>query len=266
LLRGLKAVLGDVGLLSYLVSITQRVNEIQRVLKPTGSFYLHCDPTASHYIKLVLDGVFCARGGDFKNEISWKRTSSHNDSKRWMQVQDTIFFYTVGKSFTWNPTYVDHNPKHVHKFYRFYDERGRYRHHEIIRTASMGQRPNLAYEYKGYTPQWGWRMVREKLEKLDQEGRIEWGKSGRPYLKRYLEEQEGTAISTMITDIVPLSGKASERLDYPTQKPEALLERIMNASSNEGDTILDAYCGCGTTVAVAQRLRRNWIGIDITYQ
>lgn len=266
LMKGLKAVLGEGGLLAYLISMAQRVNEIQRVLKPTGSFYLHCDPTASHYLKLVLDSVFCARGGDYLNEIIWKRTSSHNDSKRWMQVQDTIFFYSAGNKFTWNPTHIAHNPEYVDKFYRFHDERGRYRQHEIIRTASMGPRPNLAFEYKGYTPQWGWRMVREKIEKLDQEGRIEWGKSGRPYLKRYLDEQEGTPISTVITDIPPLSALAAERLGYPTQKPEALLERIIQASSNEGDTVLDAYCGCGTTVAVAQRLRRKWIGIDITYQ
>jgi len=231
-------------------------------MKPEASIYLHCDSTASHYLKLLMDAVFSPQ--NFKNEIIWQRTSSHNDSKKWAQVSDTILFY-AGQGFTWNPTYLAHNPRYVEDFYRFNDERGQYRLHEIIRTASMGPRPNLTYEYKGYTPEWGWRMIKPKVEALDRENRITWSSTGRPYLKRYLSEQEGTPISSIITDIPPLSHAAAERLGYPTQKPEALLKRIISASSNPDDVVLDPFCGCGTTIAAAQALGRPWIGIDITH-
>src|SRR5690606_12005496 len=141
-----------------------------------------CDPTASHYLKLVLDSIFGPQC--FRNEIIWKRTSSHNDSKKWAHIHDTIFFY-AGDGFTWNPVFVKHGEDYLRKFYRYEDEKGRYRLHEIIRTASMGPRPNLAYEYKGYTPEWGWRMEKAKLKKLDAEGRLVWSDSGRPYRKQY---------------------------------------------------------------------------------
>ncbi|HEY0006386.1 MAG TPA: DNA methyltransferase [Pyrinomonadaceae bacterium] len=245
----------------YLVVMTLRLVELHRVLKRTGSFYLHCDSTMSHYLKTICDAIFGEK--NFRNEIIWKRTSSHNDSRKWAHIQDTILFY-AGKGFTWNPIYLEHDPVYVKNFYRFSDNRGRYRLHEIIRTASMGPRPNLAYEYKGYTPEWGWRMVREKVEALDKDGRLEWSGTGRPYLKRYLHEQEGTPASTIWLDIPPLSAAAAERLGYPTQKPKALLERIIQASSNEGDVVLDAFCGCGTTIDAAEGLHRRWIGIDIS--
>jgi len=254
--------LGDTDMLAYLAMMAPRLVELRRVLKPAGSIYLHCDSTASHYLKMLMDAVFGP--ANFRNEIIWQRTSSHNDSRKWAQVSDTLLFY-AGNGFTWNASYLAHDPEYLEKFYRFNDERGRYRLHEIIRTASMGPRPNLAYEYKGYTPEWGWRMIRPKVEALDREGRLTWSSSGRPYLKRYLSEQEGTPISSIVTDIPPLSHAASERLGYPTQKPEALLERIITASSNEGDVVLDPFCGCGTTIAAAHKLKRNWIGIDITH-
>jgi DNA modification methylase len=266
LILGLEKVLGKGSFLAYLVSMTQRIAEIHRVLKKTGSFYLHCDPTASHYLKLVCDGIFCSRGGEFKNEIVWQRTSSHNDSKKWSAVNDIIFFYTKSNKSMWNPTFINYSKKYLDNFYKYEDERGKYRLDHIIRSASMGMRPNLSYEYNNYVPKYGWRMIKEKLEKIDQENRLYWSSSGRPYLKRYLSEQKGVPINTNITDIHPLSAQSKERLGYPTQKPEGLLERIINASSNEGDVILDAYCGCGTTVAVAEKLNRQWIGIDITYQ
>ena len=266
LILGLKEFLGEGSLLAYLISMTLRIVEIHRVLKRSGSFYLHCDSSASHYLKIILDSIFCSQGGDFVNEIIWQRTSSHNDSKKWGNVHDVILFYSKSQSFLWNYTYTDHEQKYVDNFYKYEDERGMYRLDHIIRSASMGARPNLSYEYKGYTPQWGWRTVREKLEVLDSEGRLSWSSTGRPYLKRYLHEQKGTPIKSVITDIPPISPKAAEKLGYPTQKPEALLERIIKASSNKNDVVLDAYCGCGTTVAVAERLERNWIGIDITYQ
>lgn len=261
-MQAFRTFLGDTDMLAYLAMMAPRLIELRRVMKPAASIYLHCDSTASHYLKLLLDAVFGPRA--FRNEIIWQRTSSHNDSKKWAQISDTLLFY-AGDGFTWNASYLAHDPKYVENFYRFSDERGRYRLHEIIRTASMGPRPNLAYEYKGYTPEWGWRMIRPKVEALDSEDRITWSSTGRPYLKRYLEEQEGTPISSIITDIPPLSHAAAERLGYPTQKPEALLERIIGASCNDGDVVLDPFCGCGTTIAAAQKLGRRWIGIDITH-
>lgn len=247
------------GLAAYLVMMGVRLLELKRVLKPSGSLYLHCDASASSYLKVILDLTFGA--DNFRSEIAWKRTSSHNDSKKWAHIHDTILFY-AGKGFTWNPVYLAHDPDYVRKFYRFEDERGCYRLHEIIRTASMGPRPNLAYEYKGYRPEWGWRQVREKVEALDRDGRITWSTTGRPYLKRYLHEQKGTPCPSLWIDIPPLSHAAAERLGYPTQKPLSLLERIVAASSNAGDVVLDPFAGCGTATHAAQKLDRKWIGID----
>jgi len=255
--------LGTNDMLAYLVMMAPRLVELRRVLRPSGSIYLHCDPSASHFLKVLMDAVFGVRF--FRNEIIWQRTSSHNDGLKWMAVHDTILHYARGTKPTWNPTFTAHNRTYVDQFYRYTDEGGRYRLHEIIRTASMGPRPNLAYEYKGYTPQWGWRMVRPKVEALDRDGRIWWSRTGRPYLKRYLAEQKGTPIKSVITDVPPVGAQAAERLGYPTQKPVALLERIVSASSNEGDVVLDPFCGCGTTIAAAQKLGRRWIGIDVTH-
>ncbi|MBU2751221.1 site-specific DNA-methyltransferase [Acidithiobacillus thiooxidans] len=247
------------GLAAYLVMMSVRLLEIHRVLKPSGSLYLHCDASASSYLRVILDNIFGAE--NFRNEIAWKRTSSHNDSKKWAHIHDTLLFY-AGRGFTWNPVYLAHDPEYVRKFYRFEDARGRYRLHEIIRTASMGPRPNLAYEYKGYRSEWGWRMVRDKVEKLDAEDRLTWSSTGRPYLKRYLHEQKGTQCPGLWLDIPPLSHTAAERLGYPTQKPLALLERIIAASSHPGDTVLDPFAGSGTTVHAAEKLGRKWIAID----
>lgn len=259
----LKTMLGVNQMSAYLVMMTARLIELHRVLKPTGSLYLHCDPTASHYLKIILDSIFGAE--HFRNEIIWQRTSSHNDAKKWGAVHDTIFYYTRGSQFVWNPSYSGYNPDYIARFYRHQDERGRYRHDHIIRSASMGERPNLTYEYKGFTPPYGWRVVQEKLAALDHDNRIYWSKSGRPYLKRYLDEQSGTAIKTVITDIPPVGAQAKERMGYPTQKPLALLERIIAASSNAGDIVLDPFCGCGTAIAASQKLGRRWLGIDITH-
>ncbi len=260
-MQAFMTLLGRSDMMAYLAMMAPRLVELHRVLKPTGSLYLHCDPTASHYLKILMDAIFGPQ--NFRNEIVWKRTSSHNDAKRWAQIQDTILFY-AGDRFTWNPIHLEHDPKYVAEFYRYTDERGRYRLDHIIRSASMGPRPNLAYEYKGYTPEWGWRTTRDKLEALDADGRLEWSKTGRPYLKRYLHEQKGTTAPALWDDILPVQAQAAERLGYPTQKPLALLERIIQASSNPGDVVLDAFCGCGTAIAAAHKLGRHWIGIDIT--
>ncbi|HRF95223.1 MAG TPA: site-specific DNA-methyltransferase, partial [Aggregatilineales bacterium] len=224
---------------AYLMMMSIRLIELHRIMKPTASFYLHCDPTASHYLKMMLDAIFGVE--NFRNEIIWQRTSSHNDSKKWGAVHDVIFYYSKSHKFTWNPTFMAHNPDYVKKFYRFQDEHGIYRHDHIIRSKTMGPRPNLSYEYKGYKPEWGWRVNQEKLRALDEDNRLIWSKSGRPYLKRYLHEQGGTAIKSVITDIPPLSAQSAEKLGYPTQKPTKLLERIIHASSNPGDVVLDPF-------------------------
>ena len=263
LMESLHRILGQSEMMAYLVMMAPRLIELHRVMKPTGSLYLHCDPVASHYLKIVLDVVFGP--ARFINEITWKRTSSHNDSRKWMAVADTIFYYGKSDSRLWNPQYIEHDPSYVGRFYRHGDDRGVYRLDHIIRSASMGPRPNLTYEYKGFIPPYGWRVNRDKLEALDADGRIQWSRSRRPYLKRYLEEQKGTPISAIITDIQPIGAHAAERMGYPTQKPLVLLERIINASSNPGDLILDPFCGCGTAIVAAEKLGRRWIGVDITF-
>ena len=245
LIAGLTKVLGKDSLLAYLISMTLRVAEIYRVLKPTGSFYLHCDPTASHYLKLVLDAVFCPQGGDFKSEIIWKRTTNAGSSKsianKFPSNADIILFYTKSESYIFNKIFTEYSKKYKAR-YNKKDDRGLY-YLDNLKTYSE-----------------------ERLKKLISENRIEYTKKGTPRIKNYLDEGKGITLDNVWTDIQSLNSQARERLGYPTQKPEALLERIIKASSNEGDTILDAYCGCGTTVAVAQKLDRHWIGIDITYQ
>jgi DNA modification methylase len=303
LIRGLEKVLGRGSLLAYLVHMTLRIVEIHRVLKPTGSFYLHCDPTASHYLKLVLDAVFCGQGGDYLNEIVWKRSDAHNDgaqgSQQFGRVHDTIFFYCKGRERTWNAQHLPLPQKTADSWYRNVDKTGRRYNKADLTAAKSGgnvsygwpvKRPaqsaewtaDLTDEYLAPDPDWVyvqvtppmgrfWAYSIENMRKMSGEGRLVYSSSGRPYMKRYLDESKGVSVQDWWEDISMLRGihkhnENNERLGYPTQKPEALLERIIKASSNEGDTVLDAYCGCGTTVAVAQRLGRRWIGIDITYQ
>jgi DNA modification methylase len=266
LISGLAKVLGKGSLLAYLVSMTLRIAEIYRVLKPTGSFYFHCDPSASHYLKLVLDAIFCGQGGDFKNEIIWKRTNSKGLAfTRFASNHDVIFYYTKNKQFTWNPQYKKHDEKYLSDFYKYTEpETGRrYRLGDL--TNPNKDRPNLTYEFLGVTRVWRW--TKERMQEAYDKGLVIQSKSGSvPAFKRYLDEQEGTPIDDTWIDILPIQSQSGESLGYPTQKPFGLLERIISASSNEGDVVLDAYCGCGTTVAVSQRLNRQWIGIDITYQ
>ena len=263
--------LGKNALTAYLAMMAVRLIELHRVLKPTGSLYLHCDPTASHYLKILLDAVFGATS--FQNEINWKRTTTHSDSKTWSRVSDIILFYTKGQKFIWNTPREAHSDAYLTSKYRYNDEDGRgiYR---LDNMTSPNPRPNMMYEWKGHeSPPKGWRYSLETMTRLDDEGRVwyprtktgETDVSKRPQLKRYLNEQEGGVMGTVWTDIPPLNSQAQERLGYPTQKPVALLERILNASSNPGDVVLDPFCGCGTTVHAAQKLGRHWIGIDITH-
>jgi len=271
LLRAMRAFLGDNDMMAYLAMMAVRLIELHRVLKPTGSLYLHCDPTASHYLKLLLDGVFGAK--NFRNEIVWKRTTTHSDSKTWSRVSDIIFFYSTGKLFTWNTPRDAHSKEYIAAKYGNDDGDGRGPYH-LDNMTSPNPRPNMMYEWQGFAyPPKGWRYQRETMQKLHDEGRIyyptlangELDTSKRPRLKRYLDEMEGGVMGTVWTDIPPINSQAQERLGYPTQKPLALLERIIAASTNEGDVVLDPFCGCGTAVHAAQKLGRQWIGIDITH-
>jgi len=268
LIRGLDTVLGRGSLFAYLVNMTVRIAEIRRVLKPTGSFYLHCDPTSSHYLKLLLDAIFCPHGGDFKNEIIWQRTNAHNMRTRgYVRANDTIFFYTKSAEFTFNQQYTEYGPEQMRRFKP--DENGRLYKAENLTFSTAN--PSRQFEWRGSKPPTNrsWGASLEQLEKWYQEKRILLKRDGTPRLdglKIYLDETTGKPLTTNWTDIDRISNTSGERLGYPTQKPEALLERIIKSSSSEGDVVLDTYCGCGTTTAVAQRLNRRWIGIDITYQ
>lgn len=257
--------LGRNDLSAYLVMMAARLVELRRVLKPTGSLYLHCDPTASHYLKTILDVIFGPQ--HFRNEIIWQRTNVHSDSKTWSRVSDVILFYTASDKFTWNPQYADHDPKYVTTKYRYDDKDGRglYR---LDNMTSPSPRPNMMYEWQGHAyPPNGWRYALETMQRLHDEGRVWYpaDKGKRPQLKRYLKESQGVLLGNIWTDIPPLNSQAQERLGYPTQKPLALLERIISASSNPGDVVLDPFCGCGTTVCAAEKLERHWIGIDVTH-
>jgi len=274
LITGLEKVLKKGALLAYLVSMTLRIAEIHRVLKPTGSFYFHCDPTASHYLKLLIDAIFCPKGGDYRNEITWKRRTGTNSSvhnqKQFGNCTDIIFFYTKSKDNTFNAQFnleADGYGDYINKFFKHTDEHGRI--YRIDNLANPSPRPNLMYEYKGYPPpKNGWAISKEKMEQFELEGRLHFPKTldGRIQRRRFLDELKGKPVQNLWDDIEMISSQAAERMGYPTQKPESLLERVIKASSNEGDIVLDAYCGCGTTVAVAQKLKRQWIGIDITFQ
>jgi DNA modification methylase len=268
LVRGLHRVLGEGSLLGYLVSLTLRLAEINRVLKPTGSFYLHCDPSASHYLKIIIDSVFLPSGGNFVNEIIWKRTTAHSDSKQgrkaYGNITDTLLFYSKGENLIFNPQHQKYSEKYLKK-YRHKDATGRQYRLDNLTGPGGAAKGNPSYEVMGVTRYW--RYSKEKMRSLIQEGRVIQTKPGSvPQYKRYLAEMPGNPLQNLWDDINPVNSQANERLGYPTQKPEALLERILKVSSNEGDIVLDAYCGCGTTIAVAQKMNRRWIGMDITYQ
>ena len=279
LLQAMREFLGQNDMMAYLTMMAQRLAELHRVLKPTGSIYLHCDPTASHYLKLFMDAVFGHR--QFQNDIIWRRTSAHAGALRYGRNYDSLLFYTKSGEHQWNDPVVPHDQAYLDRFYRFQDERGRFRLSDL--TAAGTRRGASGRPWRGVNPtdvgrHWAIPQgttdpdlkgltTQEKLDLLDNRGRIYWPPEGTvPSYKRYLDEvAEGQLAQALWTDIRPIGAQARERLSYPTQKPEALLERIINASSNEIDVVLDPFCGCGTAVAVAERLKRRWIGIDITH-
>lgn len=271
MLRAMRSFLKDNDMMAYLTHMAVRLIELHRVLKPAGSLYLHCDPTASHYLKVLMDAVFGKES--YQNEITWKRTFTHGDSKTWSRASDKIFFYTKDfDDFIWNEPYEPLSADYIESHYKSRDPDGR--RYQLTSILSPSPRPNMTYEWKGFPPpQMGWRFSKETMAAYDSKGLIwyptksdgTFDTSKRPRFKRYLDEQKGSVVTTVWSDIPPVNARAIERLGYPTQKPVALLERILSASSNPGDVVLDPFCGCGTTVHAAEKLGRQWIGIDITH-
>jgi site-specific DNA-methyltransferase (adenine-specific) len=265
LLRAIREFLGQNAMMAYLARMAARLTEMHRVLKPTGSLYLHCDPTASHYLKMVLDAIFGTKY--FRNEIIWKRANAHNDPKRFGRISDTIFYYSKTDKVIWNTQHTEYREEYYESHFKK-DEDGRYYRTVPLDAPRHGEgSANLIYEWKGKKPASTrtWAVRRETMEQYEREGLIRYTKTGTPTLLQYADKMPGVPLQNIWTDIAPVNPQAIERLGYPTQKPEALLERIIRASSNEGDLVLDPFCGCGTTVTVAERLKRRWIGIDITH-
>ena len=267
-MRAFRTLLGGSDMLAYLAMMAPRLVELRRVLKETGSIYLHCDPTASHYLKLLMDSIYGAQ--KLKNEIIWKRSDAHSDGKQGAthlgRIHDVILYYSRGDSPKFNTIYTPLPDSTQERWYRHIEEGTGRRYNKADITGPGGaSKGNPYYEWKGVTRYW--RFKQSRMEEMEAQGRLVYSKSGMVYQKRYLDESKGVSIQDFWEDIPMLRGihQNSERLGYPTQKPEALLERILQTSSNEGDLVLDPFCGCGTTVQVAQKLNRRWIGIDITH-
>ena len=268
LLRAFRAWLGDNAMMAYLAMMAIRLRELRRTLKPTDSLYLHCDPTASHYLKILLDAIF---GHEFfRNEIIWKRKAGRGETNkaaiRFGVSHDILLFYARSREGIFHRQYRPNNPDYIATKFVYVDADGR--RYRLDNLTSPSMRPNLKYKYKGYEPpEKGWAVSRETMEKMDAEGRIYFPEDmfKRLQRKRYLDELEGETVDTLWDDIPPINSQAQERLGYPTQKPLGLVERIINTSTNEGGVVLDPFCGCGTSVEASERLGRQWIGIDVTH-
>jgi len=262
-LQAFRKLVGESDMLAYLSMMAPRLQELRRVLKPQGSIFLHCDPTASHYLKLLMDAVFGAKF--FRNEIIWQRTNAKNLAfTRFARNHDIIVWFAKDEKYTWHTQYAAHDPEYLRKFYRYTEPETGRRYNLGDLTNPNKNRPNLTYEFMGVTRVWRW--TKERMEKARSDGLIvQTHAGGIPRLKQYLDEQEGMPVGDVWTDIRPVQAQAAERLGYPTQKPLALLERIVEACSDEGDVVLDPFCGCGTTIDAAEKLNRQWIGIDITH-
>ena len=282
LIQAFRMFLGQNDMMAYLVMMAERLVELHRVLKPTGSIYLHCDPTASHYLKLLMDAVFGLE--NFRNEITWKRTHAHSGGRRYGPVHDTLLYYSKSNQYVWNSQYIEYSEEYKESFFRFTETDGR-RYRATILTGSGTRTGSSGKPWRGIDPTQAGRHwaipgyarpllgnehipdIQTALDKLDTIGRILWPNKlgGIPSFKQYLDDMQGVKLQDMWNDIPPISSQAKERLGYPTQKPEPLLERIIQSSSNENDIVLDPFCGCGTAIAVAEKLHRRWIGIDITH-
>ena len=254
------------GMQSYLCMMAVRLLEMRRVLKDTGSIYLHCDPTASHYLKLLMDSIYGER--NFRSEIIWKRTSAHNDGaqgrRQHGRVHDIITFYSNSENWTWNPIFTDYDQDYVDRFYRHIEpETGRRYRLSDMTGRGGAAKGNPEYEVMGVTRFWAYSQ--ENMQSMIEAGRVVQTRPGAvPAYKRYLDEMPGVPLQDLWVDIGPLAPQAKERIGYPTQKPLALLHRIIKASSNEGDVVLDPFCGCATACVAAESLGRRWIGIDIS--
>ena len=296
-MRAFRTFLGQSDMMAYLAMMAPRLIELHRVLKVTGSIYLHCDPTASHYLKTLMDAVFGPQY--FRSEIIWKRSSAHSDTKQGLKnyghIHDIVHFYTKGEESIWNAQFTAYDESYVGRDYRLVDEDSgrRFRRGDLTaarpggdteyewrvkKHASVRERwvadlddeyltPKEGWEYIGIRPYRGryWAYSKDNMRQFAAEGRLRHTFDGMPEYKRFLDEMPGVALQDIWTDLTPIVAGTAERLGYPTQKPESLLERIIKSSSNEGDVVLDPFCGCGTAVSVAQRLNRRWIGIDITH-
>lgn len=265
LIGSLVEALGENDVTAYLIMMTLRLVELYRVMKPTASLYLHCDPTASHYLKIVLDALFGPKC--FRSEIIWQRTNAHSDGKQgrmnYGHVHDSLLFYTKSDVYTWNPAFTAYSPEYVNTAYRHIEpETGRRYRLDNLTAAKPGG--DTSYEWNGAKPYKGrfWAYSRAKMEQFERDGRLIYTKNGMPNYKRYLDEMAGVPLQDLWTDISPTAGR--ERIGFPTQKPLSLLERIISVSSLPDDLVLDPFCGCGTAVAAAQELGRRWIGIDVT--
>jgi DNA modification methylase len=292
-MQAFRTLLGDSDMMAYLAMMAPRLVELRRVLKPTGSIWLHCDPTASHYLKMLMDSIFGST--NFRSEIVWQRSSAHNDTgqgaKQPGRVHDVLLFYSKEAAWTWNPVFTAYGDDYLERRFKHQDQRGRYKDADLsaarpggdtsyiwrVKRTAEGEwghdlddewkDPNPGIEYTAIAPPSGryWAYSRENMRKFATQERLHYFSTGMPRLKQYLDDMRGVALQDIWTDIPPINAKAAERMGYPTQKPEALLERIVALSSNAGDTVLDPFCGCGTTIAAAQKLKRRWVGIDITH-
>ena len=259
LINGAKLASGE-SMAGYLTFMSVRLLELHRILKTTGSIYLHCDPTASHYLKSVMDALFGER--HFQNDVTWRRTTAHSDARRYGANTDTILFYTRGSRWTWNPQYTPYEEAYRARF-RFKDADGRaWADYDITAKGLSGG--GYEYEYKGVRNLW--RVPLETMKRLDAEGRLHFTSGGGIRRKRYLDEMKGRPVQSFWNDIDAINSQARERTGWRTQKPLALLERIISASSNPGDLVLDPFCGCATACIAAEKLGREWIGIDIVPQ
>ena len=247
---------------AYIEFMRPRCIELHRVLKKTGSFYFHCDWHASHYVKVMLDQIFDE--SSFKTEIIWRRTNAKGLAfKSFPTNHDSVFYYTKSNKYTFNRQYLPYDEKYLKDFYKYVEPETGREFQLADLTNPNKNRPNLTYEFLGVNRVWRW--TAERMQEAYDNGLVVQSKPGTvPRLKRYLDEQEGIPVDSIWADIPPIQSHSEERLGYPTQKPLALLDRIIKASSNDNDIVLDAFCGCGTALVAAENLNRQWIGIDVS--